>query len=231
MCKGRLQPADTVLLRVEFDDELFLNGQADVFAFRKIEHRAAELLGIQLQPRRNASAASRFHGLADLVILAALFTDLNHFALPDLVRGDVVLLSVHLDVSVPDQLPRLCARSGKSERVNDVVQTQLELAEKIVAGNAVLLRGAPEIQTELPFQQAVNALDLLLLTKLQAIAQDFGTTPAMLTGGVVAALDGALVFEATVPFEEQLHALTPAQPANGIGVTSHLTSYGSDPPT
>ena len=82
--------------------------------------------------------AGRFDGLADLVVLAALLANLNGIALADLVGRDVDLLSVHLDVSVTDELTRLRARGGESERVDDVVEPQLELAEQVVAGDAGL---------------------------------------------------------------------------------------------
>src|SRR5438552_6460153 len=226
MCSGGLQAAGfrrakarrytNFLLRVEFDDELFLDRQTDVFPFWKIEHGAEELFRIQLQPGWNAAAAGRLDGLADLVILAALLANLNDFALAHLVRGDVVLPSIHLDVSVPDELPRLRARRRESERVDDVVETQLELAKKHFAGDAFLCCGAREVEPELALQQAINALDLLLLAKLQSVAENLGAAPAVLAGRVIAALVGALVLETAVPFEEQLHALTPAQPANGI---------------
>src|SRR5262249_20277277 len=153
----------------------------------KIEHRSFELIGGQLQPRRNAAAAGRFDGLTDLTVLATLFANLDDIALAHLVRGDIDLLSVDLDVSMPDQLPPLSARRCESERIDDVVEAQLELPEQIVAGDAVLFSGPSEVQTELPFQQAVNALHFLLFAKLQTISQDFGTAAAMLAGRIVPA--------------------------------------------
>src|SRR5205814_1195445 len=154
-----------------------------------------ELIRVELQPRRNAAAAGRLDGLADLIILPALLPDLDHFAFADLVRGDIVLPSVHLDVPMPDELPRLSARRSESERVDDVVEPQLELAKKHLAGDALLRVGALEVQPELLLQQPINALDLLLLAKLQAIAEDLRATAAVLAGCVIAALDGALVLE------------------------------------
>src|SRR5437867_1352872 len=149
---ARRQP--NVLLRVEFDDELFLNGQADVFPLRKIEHRSAELFGIELQPGRDAAATGRLHSLLDLLVLPALLANLNHIPLANLIGGDVDLLSIHLDVSVTDQLARLGARGGESERVDDVVEPKFELAEKVVTGDAVSLRSAPEVVPELTLDQS-----------------------------------------------------------------------------
>src|SRR5436309_4639938 len=96
--KTRQPPAvsrqPVLLLRVEFDDELFLNRKTDVFAFRNIEHPAAELLGIELEPRGDPAAAGRLDGLADLIVLAALLPNLDRIALAGLVRRDVHLPAV-----------------------------------------------------------------------------------------------------------------------------------------
>jgi len=43
------------LFGVQFDDELFLDRQTDVFALGKIANRSVELLGIELEPRRDAA--------------------------------------------------------------------------------------------------------------------------------------------------------------------------------
>src|SRR3954447_4971464 len=100
------------LLRVEFDDELLLDREADVFTLRKIVHRSEELLGIELEPGRNAASGGRFDGLADLIVLAALLANLDDVALASLVGGDVELPTVHLDVAVANELARLGARGG-----------------------------------------------------------------------------------------------------------------------
>src|SRR5438477_12581987 len=115
------------LLRVEFDDELFLNGQADVLALRDIEHRAAELLGIELEPRGDAAPTGRFDGLADLVVLAALLANLNHIALASLVRRDVDLAAVDFDVPVAHQLASLGAGGSEAEGGDDIVDPEVEL--------------------------------------------------------------------------------------------------------
>src|SRR5438477_1166946 len=120
------------LLRVEFDDELFLDGQPDVFALGHVDDASLELFGVQLEPRRDAAAAGRFDGLADLVVLAALLADLNDVPLANLVGGNVDLPAVHFNVSVADELAALRARGGEAERVNDVVEPQLELAQKVL---------------------------------------------------------------------------------------------------
>src|SRR3954462_12867601 len=97
------------LLRVEFDDELLLDREADVFTLRKIGQRTEELLGIELEPRRNAASGGRFDGLADLIVLAALLANLNNVALTRLVGRNVEPSAVHLDVAEANELARLGA--------------------------------------------------------------------------------------------------------------------------
>src|SRR5947209_5534004 len=106
---------------------------------------------------------------------------------------------------------------------------KLELAKKVFAGNARALFRARKIRAELAFQKSVNALDLLFLAKLNAVAEDFGAAAAVLARRVITALDGALVFETTIALQEELHSLAAAKPANGVGVTSHCSSWCSHP--
>src|SRR5437868_7761841 len=120
------EPRAAFLHRVEFDDELFGDRQTNGFAFGDVEHRAAELLGLELEPAGNPAAAGRLHRLPDLVVLAALLANLDDVALADLIGGDVDLLPVHLDVAVAHELAALGAGRGEAERVDDVVEPQLE---------------------------------------------------------------------------------------------------------
>ena len=119
-------------------------------------------------------------------------------------------------MAVAYELTGLGTRRGEPERIDDIVEPQLELAKQVVAGDSGLACRLLEVEAELLFEQAVNALDLLFFAKLNSVAEDFGTAAAMLTRRVVAALDRAFVLETTVPFEKQLHSLSPAKTANGI---------------
>jgi hypothetical protein len=87
------------------------------------------------------------------------------------------------------------------------------------------VRGALKVETELTLQESVDPLDLLLLAELKAVAEDLGAATAVLTGRVIAPLDRALVLETTIALQKELHALTPAEPADGIGITSHYASW------
>src|SRR5688500_9401260 len=136
-------------------------------------------------------------------------------------RRDVVLLAIHFDVSVADQLAGLRARCGESERVHHVVEPELELTEQVLTSDTGLLVGALEVETKLALQKPVDTLHLLLFAKLNTVSKNFGAATSVLARRVVAALDRALVFETTIALEKELHTLTPAQPADGIRVTCH----------
>ena len=63
--------------------------------------------------------------------------------------------------------------------------------------------GLFEGAAELAFENAVDAADLLLFAKLEAVADDLRLAIlAMLSGNEVAALDGALFAVAALAFEE-----------------------------
>jgi hypothetical protein len=65
------------------------------------------------------------------------------------------------------------------------------------------------------FQNAVKPANLLLLAKLESIADDFWAARlTMLARGKVTLLNGALVREAPAPFQKELCPLTPAEPTN-----------------
>ena len=113
-----------------------------------------------------------------------------------------------------NELPRLRPRGREAERIDDVVQPPLELREQVRARDALAPLGAREGQPELALEKPVDALDLLLLAQLNAVAEQLRPPPSVLPRGVVAALDRALVLETAVPLEEQLHPFAPAEPAD-----------------
>ena len=119
---------------------------------------------------------------------------------------------------------RACgARGGEPEAVDHVVEPPLEQLQQRLAGDAALTVGRLEVAAELVLEHPVDALDLLLLAQLHAVAgQLLLPRLAVLPGSEVALLDRALLGVAPLALEEQLHALTAAQAAHGTTVTSHL---------
>src|SRR5262249_62344214 len=76
---------------------------------------------------------------------------------------DVDAPAVDHEVAVADKLPRLRPRRGKTEPVDDVVETRLQSAQEVVPGHARAAGRLVVVIPELPLQQAVVAAGLLLL--------------------------------------------------------------------
>src|SRR5262249_49867708 len=161
---------DDGLLRVQLDDQLLLDGQLDVVAFRQLDDGPGEALRREVEPSRHAARPGRFHRGLDLLVRAALLLDRDDVALAERVRRDRDLPAVHGAVAVPDELPGLGPRGRESERVHDVVETPLELLEEVRAGDALAPLRPGEGQPELTLEKAVDPLDLLLLPELNAVA-------------------------------------------------------------
>jgi hypothetical protein len=127
-------------------------------------------------------------------------------------------------VAVTHQLPRLRPRRRQPEPVDDVVEPLLEELQQRHAGDPARPLGALEVAAELIFQHAVDALHLLLLAQLQAVAGELRLPRlAMLPGREVALLDRAFLRVAAFPLEEQLHRLAAAQTTDRTDVPGHYT--------
>ena len=87
-------------------------------------------------------------------------------------RRDIDAFSVHANVAVAHQLPRLRARCPEADAVNGVVEPPLQHAEHVLAGNALHAAGLLEQIAELVFEQLIIAARLLLFAKLQSVADN-----------------------------------------------------------
>ena len=106
-----------------------------------------------------------------------------------------------------------------------MVQPALQLLQKQFAGDARSSGRLLVIGAELALESEVDALRLLLLAKLQAVANDLGlTVAAMLAGGKVALLDRALVGKTFGALQEKLHAFATAKAADWSGITCQFNS-------
>src|SRR5690606_28739333 len=105
-------------------------------------------------------------------ILEARLTDRHDVAGTDRVRRDVDLLAVHQEVAVAHELPRLCARRREARAIDDVVEPALEQLQQRLTRDAARPLGRLEVAPELVLEHAVDALDLLLLAQLDAVADD-----------------------------------------------------------
>src|SRR5207249_3361998 len=110
-----------------------------------------------------------------------------------------------------------------AEPVDDVVQPRLEHPQQRLAGDARALGGLGVVRAELLLEQAVEAARLLLLAQLEQVLGLLDPAAAVLARRVAAALDRALLGQAALALQEQLHALAAALLALGRAVTRHYT--------
>src|SRR3954453_7556309 len=110
---------------------------------------------------------------------------------------------------------------GEPEPVDDVVQPRLEHAQEVVAGDATLLVRLLVVRAELRLEQAVVAARLLLLAELQQVLALLDPPAAVLARRVRPALDRALLGQAALALEEELHPFPPADAALGACVSGH----------
>src|SRR5215217_815354 len=210
------------LLRVELDDQLFLDGGVDHLASRDAVHEHAQLAADDLEPRRDRTLAGAGLGDLERQHRARLLGHLDDVVLAHAVRRDVDLAAVDPDVAVAHQLAGHVAGLGEAGPVDHVVQPRLQDLEQHLTGLAGLAVGLFVVPAELLLQDAVDAAGLLLLTKLEQVLAVLGATAAVLARRVGPDLDRALRGLALAALEEQLHLLAPAEAAIGSGIAGHV---------
>src|SRR6185503_4827086 len=135
---------------------------------------------------------------------------------------DVDLAPVHREVTMSHQLTRLRPRRREAQAIRHVVEPALEQLQQRLTGDAAGPLRLFEVEAELILEHAVDALHLLLLAKLHAVALQLRLAGlAMLTRCEVALLNRAFFGVAALALEEQLHAFATAQAAHRSDVTSH----------
>src|SRR5690606_7483189 len=167
------------LLRVELDDQRFVDLGRQVGAVRdRLEH-AGELLRVDLDPRRR-QVHLRGDGqrLLHAELLLRLLRQGDRVTGLDLVRRQVHELAVDGHAAVADQLARGRAGHGEAHAVDDVVQAGLQHLQEVLAGVALAGGGLLVIVAELALQQAIDALDLLLLAKLERVVRELAAAGA-----------------------------------------------------
>src|SRR5215211_537886 len=197
----------SALLAVKLDDELLVDGAVHVVADGQRYDARAHLGAVgRHDPVRAAAPAGGLPRALDVGVVAARLLDAHHVAGLDLERGDVDLAPVDLDVPVVDELARLAPRGGEARAVDRVVEPALQQAQEVLARDALHARRPLEVVAELPFEDEVDALDLLLLAELEPVALQRLAAPhgvAVLSGRLRAALlDGARRLETAVALQE-----------------------------
>src|SRR5436309_4730654 len=207
------------LLGVKLDDQGFLDGRVDLRALRQLARLAAEPVVVGLQPRRHRGG--EIGCVPDDLLGGAALAHGDDVVGLDLVARDVHPPAVDLEVAVADELPGLRARGGEAKPVYDVVEPGLEHPQQLLARHARALGRLLVIGAELLLEQAVVAAGLLLLAQLQQVLALLDTAAAVLARRIRAPLDRALLRQAPLALEEELHPRAAADAALGTEVAGH----------
>src|SRR5829696_3316632 len=209
---GRARPVrpgrSRSLLRVKLDDELLLNRRGDLGPLWEAENLGRQAVVVGLEPgRHNGGQLCRF---TDDGLDRRVWPHRDHVLLAELVRGDVHAAAVDGPMPVQDHLARLAPGAGESEADQDVVEARLEQSQQVLAGHAGLPAGLGVVVAELLLEHTVVAARLLLLAQLHAVLRLPRAATAVVTGRIRATLDAALVGQAALALQEELHALAAA---------------------
>src|ERR1700723_1403488 len=212
----RKKTVNPELLRVQLDDELLVHRRRlDVFASRHGYNTRLEVCAVDVQPRRNSLALCEIARLEHHRVFVHLVLE-RHF-IPHLyqIAGDIHLLALDPDVAVQHELASLRPRPGEARAIYHVVQAPFEHDHQVRPCRALGALRLFKIVAELPLEQPVSALDLLLFAQLDAIADHLRPTSlAVLSGNKVALLDRAFFRKTPEAFQEELLPFPTAQPAN-----------------
>ena len=199
------------LISIELDDERFLNGRVDLGTLRILEDLPRQPIVIGLEPGRDGGG--EVGRVADDLLGGRAGLHRDDVVGLDLVARDVDPAPVDVEVAVADELARLRAGCGEAEPIHNVVEASLEHPQQRLAGDAGALARLGVVVAELLLEQAVEAARLLLLAELHQILALLDAPTAVLARRIAAALDRALLGQATLALEEELHPLAAADPA------------------
>src|SRR5580765_5133150 len=209
------------LLAVELDDERLLHRGIDLHPVGPLQNLAGQAVVVCLEPR--GDRCGQVGGVAHGLLGRGAVADRDHVVRLDLVAGDVHALAVDLEVAVANELAGLRARCGEAEPVDDVVETRLQHAQERLAGDPLALRRLLVVRAELLLEQAVVPARLLLLAQLEQVLALLDPAAAVLARRIAAALDRALLGQAALALEEELHPLAAALLALRRTVAGHQT--------
>src|SRR4051812_2536804 len=213
--RGPEAPVWGLLLRVVLDDELLLDRDVDLRPDGELVDQDAHPVREDLHPRRDDPLAVRLARDDERGRLEGLLLDVDDVVLADLVRRDVDLVPVDLEVAVNHELAGVAARAGEPGAVDHVVETALEQLEQVVTGLAGAPAGLGVVVQELLLEHAVGEAGLLLLLQLRAVLALLDAGAAVLAGRVGATLERCVA--ANEVDTEAARLLR-----HGAGVTGHL---------
>jgi hypothetical protein len=196
----------------------------ELLARRELQDLDLEAVAVHFEPlgSRRVVSAGRLGNGGHVLPSALVLRDRDHVARLQRARRTVAALAVDEDVTMHDDLTRARRPVTEPRSTDGVVEPQLDALDQVRAGVALLLQRAGKVMAELALQQAVDALQALLLTKLLPIRRAALAAPAMHARRRAATLHGALDGEAAFTLQKELHPLAPAQPAlRSSGYSSH----------
>src|SRR6185437_11432178 len=211
------------LLRIQLDDQRFVDVAGQVAAIRHGLEHARRVLRVELDPARSqVHALGNLHGFLHAQLLLRVFGELDLVTGTHHVRRHVDLLAVDHHGLVRDQLARLRAGHCEAHAVHDVVEAGFQQAQQVFAGVALQLGGLLVAVAELALEHAIDALDLLLLAQLYGVIGRPRTLRgnAMLSGLVVELALG--VDCASRALQRQVGAFAAGQLAGWTNVTCHV---------
>ena len=178
-------------------------------------HARLEIFAVDIEPRRDSLALRQVARLEHHRVLVHVLLQRDFLAHLHEIARDIHLLALHANVPVQHELPRLRPRSRQSHAINHVVEPPLEHDHQVRAGGALHAHRLLEVRAELPLEQAVGALHLLLFAQLHAVAHHLRAARlAVLSWNEIALLDRALFRKTPEAFQEKLLPFPAAQPAN-----------------
>src|SRR5690606_22523639 len=130
------------------------------------------------------------------------------------------------DAAMADELPGRGPGQREAHAVDDVVQAGLEQLQEDLAGVAALGSRLLVVIAELPLEQAVDTLDLLLLTQLVGVVGQLAATRG---GAVLAGLLLQLALRIKRP-RRRLQAEVGTFAAGELALGTNVTSHGCSAP-
>src|SRR5215203_4041007 len=199
----------------------------NLVAGRQLLHAASEIGAIECDPVRCGFGRQHVLEILEILALAALLANADDIAAAHQERRDIGLALVHGEVTVSDELSSGLPGLGETHPVDDIVQPGLQDLEQVVTGHTTAAGSLNEVTMELTLKQAIEAADLLLLTKLKTVfRRPPGAALTVLAGRKIAggrALhDRALRSLAARSLQVELQALAPAKPADWPCVSRHV---------
>src|SRR5690606_951269 len=216
-CRSRLQRSDPRSAGEKFDNELDVDHRVDLFGFRKAIHGTGELVALEAQPVHDRTDLSLVCRAVAQLLGAGGLTDADDIPGLHLEGGNVDAASVHLDVTVADELARGTTGAAQTQTIDNIVKTAFQKLHQNVTGNATAALRLFEVAAKLLLQDTVLETKLLLLTQSHRVVAALlaGTTGTMLTGRVRTALK-------SLGGTEQRHAKAAADSVSGTCVSGHI---------